>query len=216
MRDGQVRQGACTRCGEWREFVPGRGMRCRDCERADSRARYERSRDVFLARSRRYVEEHAEHVATQRAAGRRRRRVRAIGDRGGICACCGEGELVFLVIVENEVYCRNCRGINRDGCPHVASVVWGEGKGAFWRRLRAEAIEAYGGVCACCTEAQIEFLQIDHLGEDGRAHRRELGYTEIYSWLRARGWPTGFQVLCANCNWAKTLGGCPHQGGDSR
>jgi hypothetical protein len=122
---------------------------------------------------------------------------------------------VFLTVSRETILCWNCRGTNRPWCPHEATAGWGSGKNGYWRRLRSEAIDAYGGQCACCGEAQIEFLQVDHIHDDGALHRRELGYSEIYAWLRARSWPEGFQVLCANCNWAKRFGACPHRGGDS-
>lgn len=56
----------------------------------------------------------------------------------------------------------------------------------------------------------------------GNAHRQALfpsrhngragGGPYFYRWLRLNGYPSGFQVLCANCNTAKDRpGGCPHQ-----
>ena len=33
----------------------------------------------------------------------------------------------------------------------------------------------------------------------------------MYRWLEKNGFPSGFQTLCHNCNWAKSRGGCPHQ-----
>lgn len=85
------------------------------------------------------------------------------------------------------------------------------------RRLRAAALAAYGGCCACCGETTPEFLGIDHVNNDGEAHRAELkGYGRaIYQWLKREGYPQDgrFQVLCHNCNVAKgCYGACPHQG----
>jgi hypothetical protein len=59
-----------------------------------------------------------------------------------------------------------------------------------------------------------EFLQIDHVNNDGAEHRKQLGRggSRLYQWLRKHNFPTGFQVLCANCNRGKALlGVCPHQ-----
>ncbi len=76
----------------------------------------------------------------------------------------------------------------------------------------------------CCGETHEAFLAIDHVNEDGAAHRRELGMipgkgfssTKFFRWLRDKGYPQDgrFQVLCHNCNFAKSHypGGCPHQG----
>lgn len=97
------------------------------------------------------------------------------------------------------------------------------------RRLREEVLLAYGSVCVCCGEKEGVFLAIDHINNDGAAHRRELkkrsSHTGIaadrtqkgvssqafYRWLKKNGFPPGFQTLCHNCNWAKSRGGCPHK-----
>jgi len=81
------------------------------------------------------------------------------------------------------------------------------------RELREKVFDAYGRVCACCGEDQYEFLQIDHTNNDGAAHRREIGGgAVIFHWLVKNGFPKGFQVLCANCNYAKAhYGCCPHR-----
>lgn len=85
------------------------------------------------------------------------------------------------------------------------------------RRNRREVLRQYGGRCACCGETTPEFLAIDHVNNDGEAHRREIGGYggRIYEWLRRNGYPKDgrFQLLCHNCNMAKGLyGGCPHKG----
>lgn len=103
--------------------------------------------------------------------------------------------------------------------------------------LKMKAFAAYGGaVCACCGERIPDFLTIDHIDGDGADHRRKIaaeptpeGHTplgrpkkgwdapangsgvQIYSWLQHHGYPPGFQVLCMNCNFAKSkFGSCPH------
>ncbi len=83
-------------------------------------------------------------------------------------------------------------------------------------KTKREAMEAYGGVCACCGETEPDFLSIDHMNNDGAEHRRQLGGrnyggTNMYRWLRQNDYPEGFQVLCYNCNLAKGFAGsCPH------
>lgn len=84
---------------------------------------------------------------------------------------------------------------------------------AVRRANRKKVIDAYGGKCACCGEAETAFLTIDHVNDDGAQHRRELPQLKLYVWLIAQGFPEGFQILCANCNMAKGIEGmCPHQG----
>jgi hypothetical protein len=79
-------------------------------------------------------------------------------------------------------------------------------------KLRAECFAAYGDACACCGERTPEFLTIDHVHDDGAAHRRTLTIG-MYQALRGLGYPRDdYQLLCMNCNFAKSKrGGCPHQ-----
>lgn len=80
------------------------------------------------------------------------------------------------------------------------------------RTIREEAINAYGKICICCGESEIEFLTVDHIAGGGRKHRQEVGSgTKFYRWLKVNNYPDGFQILCMNCNWSKgRLGCCPH------
>jgi len=81
--------------------------------------------------------------------------------------------------------------------------------------LRHQAILAYGGYrCACCGVRDPMFLTIDHINNDGGRHRRRVGRTlEFLQWLRRKGYPPGFRVLCTNCNSGRhrNRGVCPHK-----
>ena len=57
------------------------------------------------------------------------------------------------------------------------------------KRYRTDAINAYGGRCACCGETHIDMLTIDHVNNDGNVHRKELGRKDFYIWLRDNGYP---------------------------
>lgn len=81
-------------------------------------------------------------------------------------------------------------------------------------QYRQDALDAYGGQCACCGEQEPTFLAIDHVNNDGNTQRSELGQGsfKIYRWLKNQGYPDGYQVLCHNCNYAKHVRGvCPHK-----
>lgn len=80
------------------------------------------------------------------------------------------------------------------------------------RAVRREVIAHLGGKCVCCGETEFTFLCVDHVNNDGNAHRRVIG-NEICSWLKRNCYPPGFQILCRNCNYGKHLNGgvCPHQ-----
>jgi hypothetical protein len=82
--------------------------------------------------------------------------------------------------------------------------------------LRAEILVHYGGDpprCACCGEGTKEFLAIDHINNNGYMQYRDPNWSgNLYQWLKKKGYPDGFQVLCHNCNSAKSFyHACPHK-----
>lgn len=87
------------------------------------------------------------------------------------------------------------------------------GNAKRYHKLRFKAIQRYGGQCSCCGEDIFIFLSIHHVNKDGNKHRRELKKKSlnIYEWLKKENYPEGFMVLCRNCNWAESHGGCPHK-----
>lgn len=89
----------------------------------------------------------------------------------------------------------------------------------YRRRLRFKVLMAYGGKCACCGECRPDFLCIDHEKGGGNAHRRSIRATSATSmdrWLILNDFPSGFRVLCHNCNLALAFyGHCPHESGRS-
>lgn len=84
------------------------------------------------------------------------------------------------------------------------------------QQLRAAVIEGYGGKCNCCGCDWDEFLTIDHVNNDGKAHRDELGPNAtliIYREAIKTNFPPRYQLLCWNCNMGKSFAGgmCPHK-----
>ena len=89
---------------------------------------------------------------------------------------------------------------------------------AFRGRTKAETFIMYGGhFCQCCGEQEFNFLSLDHIANNGAAERKELGYSgtghAFYRRLKKLGFPSGYQVLCMNCNFGKRMNGgvCPHK-----
>ncbi len=86
------------------------------------------------------------------------------------------------------------------------------------RRLIRDAVyDYYGGKCVCCGEHRKSFLSIDHEKNDGASHkvgrkRRLSGHT-FHRWLLSNNLPSGYQVLCMNCNFSKHFnwGTCEHK-----
>ena len=84
-----------------------------------------------------------------------------------------------------------------------------------YKQQREAVFQHYGKSCACCGEDEPMFLTIDHVNNDGAAHRKGNGgsaHNNIYAWLVIRKFPSGFQTLCRNCNEGKNRNGgvCPH------
>lgn len=80
------------------------------------------------------------------------------------------------------------------------------------RRLRREALAAYGGKCVCCGETQFEFLAFDHVGGGGNKHRKIVKPHQLIGWLKRNNYPPSFRILCHNCNVASGIyGRCPHE-----
>lgn len=84
-------------------------------------------------------------------------------------------------------------------------------------RIRLEVLNHYTNnnihcQCVGCTETHIEFMTIDHMNNSGWEHRKsEPSAKYIYHWLRNNNYPSGFQVLCMNCNHSHGVRGyCPH------
>lgn len=74
--------------------------------------------------------------------------------------------------------------------------------------MRVAVLRTLGGECACCRITEPVFLDLDHIDNDGNKDRAK---TNSATWRLALREPHRFQILCRNCNWAKHMGGCPHQ-----
>ncbi len=139
------------------------------------------------------------------------------------CKPCGKGRSDYATRRRNgQGKCQRCGEQRKPGS--VMCEIHLAQRRAEHRALKVEVMEAYGGRCTCCDEREIEFLTIDHMNNDGAAHRRALardwksrsakgGGVHFYRWLKKHGFPSGYQVLCSNCNISKHLGDgvCAHK-----
>lgn len=80
-------------------------------------------------------------------------------------------------------------------------------------KLREAALMHYGPICNCCGETEKTFLCFDHINDDGATIRRkDRRAYNMPRWLKAHNYPDTIQVLCHNCNYAKTIVSvCPHK-----
>lgn len=82
-------------------------------------------------------------------------------------------------------------------------------------KRRKLVLQHYGGLCVCCKEKEYKFLTIDHINNDGAKQNRELktnGGSRIVQWLIKNNYPSGYTILCYNCNCGRyrNKGVCPH------
>jgi len=123
-----------------------------------------------------------------------------------------------------QILCYNCnmgRSINNGICPHSPhkpeTSIWDStpfmSKGKRQRRnLRKRLFEVYGSVCACCGESEERFLTLDHKLNDGNHARKESKDIKIMRKAISEADPRKYQILCFNCNCARSQhnGICPH------
>lgn len=88
---------------------------------------------------------------------------------------------------------------------------------------RSQVLKHYGGTppkCACCGEANKLFLSVDHVTPlkdawsqtaSGTWARKDTG-NNLCRRLYKEHFPSGYQILCYNCNHAKGVNReCPHK-----
>lgn len=67
--------------------------------------------------------------------------------------------------------------------------------------LKYLVFEHYGQFCSLCGEKQVGFLCVDHIeGRQKWGHDRTMTGTKMYRWLKNNNFPSGFRILCFNCN----------------
>lgn len=141
-----------------------------------------------------------DHLAQQR-----RKRVSNLAK--GICPRCVRPLLPGHKLCSYHI--QKAAEANRNS-PKTKRQQWGK---TTRTRLREASFSHYGYACACCKEARKEFLTVDHINGNGAEHRRQgtHGGTSIHRWLKRNNYPSGFRILCFNCNGAMGIyGQCPH------
>lgn len=82
----------------------------------------------------------------------------------------------------------------------------------YRQRAKLEALTHYSiveyPICALCGITDMDILCLDHINNDGSKQRAERGDPlgkNLYYYLKKKGFPDGFQVLCFNCNMKKRM-----------
>lgn len=85
-------------------------------------------------------------------------------------------------------------------------------KCSYTRRHRVLSFYSNGTPkCKCCGEHRYSFLAIDHINDPEKGIARS--GMDLLLWLIRNNMPSGFRVLCHNCNLGRSFnnGICPHE-----
>lgn len=144
------------------------------------------------------------------------------------CTKCGEEKPASEYYMRSAGYanaeCKACTKVRSQTHRHANLEKYREHDREYgkWKRdvIKNAVFEKYGGFkCVCCGETEKLFLTLDHINNDGAADRRKIagrqtaaGYV-TYRYLFRNNFPSGYQVMCANCQHGKRMnkGVCPHQ-----
>lgn len=201
LRQKRLQNGLCMSCG-LRPPIMGltRCETCRTTHSKDSETRHTKRREAGLCYCGALaVNGFATCEKHKIAALERQEQITVVGLINELCKRCGKPS--------TKTHCHDC------------SKILSEHRKQHRRKLRDTVFAMYGGyVCSCCEITEPLFLTIDHINNDGAAHRRSMvggrqaTSERLYRWLRDNNFPLGFQVLCMNCNLGKQRNGgiCPH------
>jgi hypothetical protein len=140
-----------------------------------------------------------------------RRRLWASRFESGLCVYCGKNPF--------EIDKKGCLSCLDEKYKTQKQYVdkYPEVQKEYHLKIRKEVLEKYGNKCFCCGENNWAFLVIDHINNDGNKERRDLYGSQsgsshsFFLKLRREDVRIDLQVLCWNCNSAKSLYGCcPH------
>lgn len=115
--------------------------------------------------------------------------------------------------------CLRCEAPAKNGRVHCEAhlAVITDAEMRRFNAVRDTVLNHYGAKCACCGESHRAMLTLDHIAEDGQAHRSKIkagtnATKRVYADVIAQGFPPSFQILCLSCNMAKSRNGgvCPH------
>jgi hypothetical protein len=126
-------------------------------------------------------------------ASREGKKARSKRKQLGVCMSCGTAP-----VIEGQVNCEGCATGYRE----------------YHRQNKKTCFNHYGHICTCCEiEFDERFLTLDHVNNDGAAHREEIGRSSLYRWAIKNYFPNTLQTHCWGCNQAKEINGgvCPHK-----
>jgi len=181
-------QELCPRCGD---HPSNDNIYCDRCLKLDSINRQTRLSCNMCSYCKKnevvFDKTYCQDCANRRKAERQEKKINGI--------CCETGCNEFAV--HNKTKCVQC----------IAKIK------LKYAKLRETVLNHYGMRCNCkcgCNVTNTKHLTIDHIKNDGAAHRRITGTgASFYRWVINNQFPDFLQILCWNCNCAKQyFGGC--------
>lgn len=77
------------------------------------------------------------------------------------------------------------------------------------QQIKRDVLAHYGNgklACVKCGENRLACLSADHINGEGNTHRRLVGKGNmVYRWLKKNNYPDGYQTLCMNCQFIKSI-----------
>lgn len=116
-----------------------------------------------------------------------------------------------------QVLCWNCNVLKyrSDSTTHSSNykAIWAKNNNI---KLKHQALSHYSNgniICKCCGFDNILALGLDHIiGKKAHGHSKRMTSSRLYGHLFKQEFPSGYHVLCYNCNGAKGQNSiCPHQ-----
>jgi hypothetical protein len=239
----------CPKCGDSKplsEFLKdksktdGAASCCRECNKKRCRERYqnnkvshsEKSEEWYLAHKeerRLYMQEYNRVNGDKLRARAREYYQNNKVRQNKLMAEYAEANQEQIADYQREYRAQNAEKIRQQAKSRIAS------RSAYvkeksekqrrdaYRKLRESILETLGGKCYCCEIADIRFLTIDHVNNDGMSERKPNG-KQRNSYMILRGiWGkiqslddplTYYRAACFNCNCARQYSPnkiCPHQ-----
>lgn len=82
---------------------------------------------------------------------------------------------------------------------------WNAAKREKWKLAAVNVLTGGEGTCRQCGQGDLDVLTFDHIENDGKEHRKNVPTSKFLWWFIKNDYPSGFQVLCANCNLKKEV-----------
>ena len=182
--------GLCQKGGCWCKAEPGRTL-CKAClQEAQEHSREQRQRRkaagvcIHCGKSRMGSKALTCRLCSEQELPEARKRRQALRQRG-VCYICKKHKAVSGGTCAACWIKRSQQAVQRND------------------EIRQEVLDAYGGKCAECGEADRNVLQVDHIDGGGHQHLKEIS-NSLSKWLLRNGFPEGYQLLCGNCHIRKT------------